>query len=251
MIDLHCHLLPGIDDGPPDLDTALSLASAMAGLGFRTVCCTPHRPWGETLHPSSELEQRRRDFQTALDEEGIPLDLQRGAEHHSSMLAQLLQTGGLVTYPRSDSFLLEFPLSGLPPRLDELLFLCQVKGRIPVIAHVEKYPEVQRQGPEALEPLRRRGCFFLCNLKSLTGAAAREQQAAVRALLEQGWVDAFTTDLHETGSVRFVAEGLADLELRIGPTRTRRLLCQAPAEIAGLGASGGGRGEDGVGESGR
>lgn len=243
MLDLHCHLLPGIDDGPPDLESALSLARAMAGLGFRTLCCTPHRPWGETVHPLAELSRRRREFQGALDDEGIALELWGGAEHHSSLLAELLQTGGVAAYPRGDSFLLEFPLSGFPARLSELLFLCQVKGRVPVIAHVEKYPEVQREGGAALAPLRERGCRILCNLKSLSKASPREQHSAALALLQAGAVDAFTTDLHDVASVRFAAEGLSELERQVGPAEARRLLSQAPAEIAG--PRGDGRGEAG------
>lgn len=240
MIDLHCHLLPGIDDGPPDLASALAVARAMAGLGFRIVCCTPHRPWGETAHPLEELARRRQELQAAMDEEGIDLELWGGAEHHSSLLAELLKTGGVAAYPRGDSFLLEFPLAGFPPRLAELLFLCQVKGRVPVIAHVEKYPEVQREGEAALAPLRERGCRFLCNLKSLSGASPREQRSAALSLLQAGAIDAFTTDLHEVGSVRFAEEGLRELARIAGEAGARRLLSHAPAEIAGPSGAGGG-----------
>ncbi len=243
MIDLHCHLLPGIDDGPPDLASAISLARAMAGLGFRTVCCTPHRPWGETVYPLTELAKRRSELQAALDEEGIALELWSGAEHHSSLLAELMQTGGVAAYPRGDSFLLEFPLGGFPPRLLELLFLCQVKGRVPVIAHVEKYPEVQREGEAALFPLRERGCRFLCNLKSLSGASPREQRSAALSLLQSGAIDAFTTDLHEAASVRFAEEGLRELVRVAGEAGARQLLSQAPADIAGPCRAGGGEAE--------
>jgi protein-tyrosine phosphatase len=238
MIDLHCHLLPGVDDGAADLDEALAMARRLRELGFSAVCCTPHLPWSSPGHSPAELDAARAALAAELERAGVALGLHRGAEHHVSELAERLVAGRLVAYPGGDSFLLEFSTAGFPPQLDQLLFRLQVKGLVPVLAHVERYPEVQADA-QALADLRRRGCRVTINLTSLAGAWDRAARKAARSALRAGLVDAAATDLHAAAEADQVAAGLEALEQLVGAERSRRLLQAGPAALAGLAPGGG------------
>lgn len=239
MLDLHCHILPEIDDGPENLDGALALARELVRLGFTGVCATPHNPWGSSSWTAADLHQRREVLSSHLAHQGIPLALFSGAENHSSAAPDLLSQGKLVCYPRGDTFLLEFPLGGFPPRWDDLLFRFRVKGLVPVIAHVERYPEVQKNS-KVLEIMRENGCFLLVNLSSLVAPWSRAAQVTARALLKGGLVDAATTDLHVALEGNVMAEGVEALSNLVGADGVQRLLRTGPLRIAGLLDEGGG-----------
>jgi protein-tyrosine phosphatase len=233
MIDLHCHLLPGVDDGPKDLSGTLAMAEKLKEIGFSKVCATPHSPWMSRFTGADDLRKVRAEVSEYLRENNVALTLIEGAEHHSQAVLELLQSEGLVFYPRGDTFLMEFPFSGLPPRFQELLFRIQVKGKKPVIAHVERYPEVQ-DDPGVVESMRNQGCYVLINLSSLAGAWSRPAQQVARELLRLQLVDAASSDLHLADEAGHVAEGLAILNDLVGREGVQKLLTTVPREILGL-----------------
>ncbi len=233
MIDMHCHLLPGVDDGAGDLASSLAMAEKLAGIGFSHVCATPHLPWMNRAMSADEIGRRCLELSESLQKSNLSLSLTAGAEHHSQMVLELLQGGGLVTYPRGDTFLMEFPFAGLPPRYPDLLFRILVKGKKPVIAHVERYPEVQ-QDPGLVESMRKQGCYVLINLSSLAGSWSRPAQQVARELVRSDLVDAASSDLHRADEAVCVADGLSLLEDLAGREGVHRLLESAPREILGL-----------------
>jgi protein-tyrosine phosphatase len=233
MIDLHCHVLPGVDDGPRDLPASLALARKLEEIGFTRVCATPHFPWMNRIVGADELRRIREEVSAYLRENGVALTIIAGAEHHSQVVFELIQGDQLVAYPRGDTFLMEFPFSGLPPRYKDLLFRIQVKGKKPVIAHVERYPEVQ-DDPGVVESMREQGAYILINLSSLAGAWSRPAQQVARELLTSGLVDAASSDLHLADEAGYVAEGLSILKDLVGPAGVPRLLEDIPREILGL-----------------
>jgi protein-tyrosine phosphatase len=233
MIDLHCHLLPGVDDGPRDLAGSLALAEKLEEFGFTQVCATPHFPWMNRTVGADELRRVRDEVSAYLKENGVALTVIGGAEHHSQVVFELIQGGELVPYPRGDTFLMEFPFSGLPPRYQDLLFRIQVKGKKPVIAHVERYPEVH-DDPSVVELMRKQGAYALINLSSLAGAWSRPAQRVARELLRSDLIDAASTDLHLADEAGYAAEGLSILKDLVGPAGVTRLLDTVPREILGL-----------------
>lgn len=232
MIDLHCHLLPDVDDGAESLADSIDMARGLATLGFQSVCCTPHVPYAMFTRSPQEVDALRAELQSALQAEGLALRLLPGGEHHASDVLELLAEGQMLLYPGNSSFLLEFSLRGFPPRVDEMFFRFQLKRLTPVLAHVERYPEVQLD-VKALGPLRERGCLFLINLSSLANRWDRSSQAAARAVLAAGWVDAVTSDLHGPEGLEAVSEGLAELARLVSPEELRRLTSGCPATLLG------------------
>ena len=233
MIDLHCHLLPGIDDGASNLAESIEMARELERLDYCGVCCTPHVPWGTELRTADELIPLRAQVQQAIEQAGLKLRLYSGAEHHVQCVAELLVGDQLLVYPRADCFLMEFSLQGFPARLDDLLFRIQVKGLRPVVAHVERYPEVQKD-LSAVEALQSRGCSLLVNLTSLVGAWDRAAKKTAERLLGAGLVDAVTTDMHSVADGPSVEKGLSRLLELVGQAEVERLTQTRPAELSGL-----------------
>ncbi len=143
MIDYHCHLLPGIDDGAADRDEALAMARALAGFGFREVCCTPHCIKGHYEISPVVVREAVRDLQRQLDAQGIALSLQAGMEYYldgcfESFAANLLPLGD------SRLVLCEAPPQVRPEVLAAMLELIVVQGFIPLVAHPERSEGIYR-----------------------------------------------------------------------------------------------------------
>jgi protein-tyrosine phosphatase len=233
MIDLHCHILPGMDDGPAELDGSLRMLERLAKAGYRYIFATPHIPWGTAKVDMEDFRKRGGGLVDEIRKISQSAQLDLAAEHYSDIVPELIHGQGPLSYPRDDTFLMEFPLSGFPSRLEDLLFLLEVKGKKAVIAHVERYPEVQKN-PSVVEKLRDKGCFLLANLSSLAGTWSREAQKTAKVLFEEGLVDAATTDLHEADQMDAVTLGLRMLEDLVGSEEVDRLVRTMPAHIAGI-----------------
>jgi len=143
MVDYHCHLLPGLDDGAADLAEALDMARALADFGFSEVCCTPHCVKGQ--HETSPVEVREavQHLQRILDGAGVPLVLQPGMEYYldgcfESFAANLLPLG------ESRLVLCEAPPQVRPEVVAAMLELIVVQGYIPLVAHPERSESVYR-----------------------------------------------------------------------------------------------------------
>ena len=212
---------------------SLLMLDRLAQAGFGTVFATPHIPWGTASIDMEDFCVRGRKLVDEIRKVSRAAHLELAAEHYSDIVPELLHGQGPLCYPRQDTFLMEFPLSGFPSRIEDLLFRLEVKGIKPVIAHVERYPEVQKS-PSAVLQLRERGCFLLANLSSLAGSWSREAQKTAKVLFEEGRVDAATTDLHEAGQMEAGNEGLTRLEELVGSEEVDRLVRTMPARIAGI-----------------
>jgi protein-tyrosine phosphatase len=235
MIDIHCHILHSIDDGPDSLELSVEMAAELYDFGYRLVFATPHRPWYQGGLDRQTLDQRCDQLNQALQDKGIDLKVLAAAEHFSSLVPELLHKDDLFCYPRGDSFLMEFPLSGFPSRVDDLLFRCQLKGKVPVIAHVERYPDVQRTY-DVLEDLKERGCVLLVNITSLGGDWGPKAQSTAKKIVKAGLVDALTTDMHSIAQLGSLSRGRQLVEQILeGPQDFSKLTTDSPAEICGVG----------------
>ena len=208
MIDLHCHLLPGLDDGAADLKDSVAMAEALVDLGYRQIFGTPHLPWGQSLLTREEIGAAAAAVGQALLARGRDLLLSFAAEHAIGVLPELLQQDRGIAYPGARTLLVEFPLSGFPARWEECLFRAQVKGITPVIAHVERYSEVQKS-LEVVRRFREKGYFVLANLSSFSRRGwSKKACFTAEALVKEGLLDAVNTDLHSVDEAAIVAEGL-------------------------------------------
>jgi protein-tyrosine phosphatase len=183
MIDLHSHILPGIDDGPATMEQACKLARVAVADGIRAMAATPHvRPDYPTT--PEQMEAGVRGVRAALAAERIPLDVLPGAEIALEMLSRLsddeLHRFGLGGNPRY--LLLETPYLGWPPGIAQMFFQLQVRGFRIVLAHPERNGEVQAR-PDLVRPLVEAGALMQITAASLDGRlGARPQQTALRLI---------------------------------------------------------------------
>ena len=196
MIDLHCHLLPGIDDGAPDLETALAMARIAVADGIEVIACTPHIYPGLYENNGPAIRRAVAELQRRLFEADIPLRLTHGADTHLARdLVDGLRSGRVPSLHGSRYFLLEPPHHVAPPRLGETVFELLAAGYVPVITHPERLSWIEDHYGAFVE-LARKGAWLQVTAGSLTGRFGPAAQYWGERLLDEGWVHILATDSH-------------------------------------------------------
>src|SRR5262245_65956380 len=139
MIDLHCHILPSIDDGAIDLAVSREMAKAFVADGVAVVACTPHILPGLYANSGPQIRAATAQLQQALRTEGIPLRLITGADNHitPNFVAEL-RSGHLLSLADTRYVLVEPPHHVAPPRMQDLFFNLLVAGYVPILTHPER-----------------------------------------------------------------------------------------------------------------
>ncbi len=235
MIDLHCHILPGVDDGAATMDEALKMAHMAASSGVKCVVATPHcnLPWAESEILSKEdLARKIQRLQKALEETGIPLRVLPGAEVFcTTEFPELLHRQALPTLADSRYLLLEFYPDESPDFMDNCFEYAVHQGKIPVIAHPERYEAVQRL-PQLGSRWFHKGYIIQVNKGSLLGRFGRKVQSTADRLLQQGLIHVVASDAH-AHQVRtpHMEQIFQKLQETCGPVYTRILLDGNPGRI--------------------
>ena len=229
MIDLHCHILPGIDDGPADMEGSVELAQAMADAGVRTVAATPH------IHPNfpdvrpAELAGRAADLQAAAPEVEI---VQAGevdvfwAARASDDDLRAVSFGA-----RGTDLLIETPYGALPPVFEDTLFRITARGYRVLLAHPERSPDL-RVDPARLSALVARGALLQVTAAALVGRVPRSGMRRFAAdLVRERVAHVIASDAHRAGSGRAsVPDGVA-AAAAVAPGYAEWMATDAPAEI--------------------
>jgi protein-tyrosine phosphatase len=199
MIDLHCHLLPGLDDGPATLDEALALARAVVADGITVSVVTPHIHPGRYDLRRSALLGELQAFQRALAQARIPLQVLLGAELRVSMESLDLLTQGEVPYVGevrgTPVLLLEMPHSHVPAgclKLVEKLLTLNIR---PLIAHPERNKGIM-DDPSRLDPFVAEGCWLQVTAASVVGEFGRSAQKLAHQLIDDDLVRVVASDAH-------------------------------------------------------
>ena len=198
MIDLHAHILPGLDDGSPDLETSVLMAAVAAESGVTHLVATPHSNQRGAFenYASTALQVRFDCLRTAVHEAGIPLELSLGMEiFGTGDVLQLLHDGRLLTLGGGRYLLIEFGFHEDPLRIERLLDALLADGYWPVVAHPERYYGLQRM-PNYLFDWANRGIVLQVNKGSLFGRFGRGAQALAGAMLAHGLVGCIASDAH-------------------------------------------------------
>jgi len=200
MIDLHCHILPGLDDGSPDLATSLEMARIALDDGIETIVATPH--WFVDAGPTpAQIRTATRQLQAALADGDLPLTVLPGAEVRADpQLAEMVRCDEVITVADGGEYLLmEPPFIGIPNYLEQLCFELQVAGITPILAHPER-AEIAQHQPEMYERLVERGCLIQVNAPSLHGEYGRTIAEIAADLIRRGLAHIVASDAHNTTS---------------------------------------------------
>lgn len=229
FVDLHSHVLPGLDDGSPDLSTSLLMLRGLGSIGFERVCATPHQK--VPFRPDhGEISAARAEIEAALADREVGVALSLGAENMwDDVFFERMRDDTIPSYDGGPAFLVEFPVQQLAPGLEEHLFELRMRERLPVIAHPERYQPLWRDR----DRVRRLSAdaALVVDLGAVAGYYGRKQAKAARWMLREGVAHAAASDAHSPNDVRVAAEGIAWIRKKLGDATVERLLDVNPRRI--------------------
>jgi protein-tyrosine phosphatase len=230
FVDLHAHVLPALDDGVKTVTEAVEVVAMLGKLGFETICCTPHQKVGSWVPSAESISKARADVVAALAAGAVGVELRLGAENFwDELFVQRCVDGAVPAYTGERAFLVEISPVNPPVKLEEQLFRLRTRGRLPVLAHPERYHGLCRQ-PERMEAVGRTAAL-LVDVAALAGAHGPRAAEASRWLVGDGLAHACASDVHSADDARAAAAGIEWLRKRLGDGAIKRLLDENPRRI--------------------
>ncbi|MEB6040338.1 tyrosine-protein phosphatase [Enterococcus gallinarum] len=197
MIDLHCHILPGIDDGAETMEASIAMAEKAISQGITHILCTPHHNNGKYHNPKSDVISLVSSLQSELDQRNLPLTVLEGQE--------LRITGDLIEDIRNDEILftdlddtyilIEFPTMEVPTYSEQVLFELKSLGKTPVIVHPERNAYF-RKDPNHLIPFLEMGCLAQLTAPSYVGVFGKDIQKTAKTMVGHNLVQMVASDAH-------------------------------------------------------
>jgi protein-tyrosine phosphatase len=199
MIDIHNHLLHGLDDGSPDLKTSVEMSRMAAADGITHMIATPHASHRYTFSPEL-VADRLRELRAALAKENVPLTLATGCDFHLSYdnIQDAIQKPRRYTLNSTQYLLVELPDIGLAQTVGETLYELRLADMVPILTHPERNPTLQRD-PARMEAWMRDGLLLQITAGSVLGHMGKSAQKMSLSLLNKRWVHFISTDAHNTG----------------------------------------------------
>lgn len=225
-VDMHSHLIPGLDDGVKTLQESLDLIRKYAEMGYRKLITTPHISEKFPNQPE-EIRNRLEALNRALQEEMIPVSVEAAAEYMlEDRFEQIMYKNALMTFG-DHNILLECSYYFPYPALSNILYELQSEGYNVILAHVERYSYWHHK-LEEYEKLKNRDVRFQVNFSSLSGPYAFGMRKMARKLIELGWVDYAGSDVHSDRYFEWFRRGILDkhgqMLLNSGKLKNRELL---------------------------
>lgn len=238
MIDIHSHILPGVDDGAKNWEQSLEMARLAVEDGIRIMAATPHLFKGRTfdlsqLNNKEVILQHVAQLRQQLSEAAIPLEIIPGCDFPLGFESlKLLDDGRALTINDAKRYLLlELPDTSLPPAMEEICFQLQSKGITPIITHPERHLIMQEM-PYKLKRLIDLGCLVQMTGNSLTGWFGRRVKKISRQLVKLGYVHLLATDAHDPkGRPPLLSQAVTELSRLIGENRARAMVYDIPEKI--------------------
>ncbi|HWV65102.1 tyrosine-protein phosphatase [Chitinophaga sp.] len=192
--DIHSHLIPGVDDGVPDVETSVHFIEELQAMGIRKIVTTPHVMMDRFPNSADTLTAPYQLVQQELARRNNALPFHFAAEYYLDEQFVPLMQQPLLTIS-GNMVLVEISFMSAPPQLAQWLFDIQAAGYQPVLAHPERYGYYHANIPQ-YEQLKQQGCLLQLNLLSLTGYYGKHVQQTAEKLMAAGLPDLIGTDLH-------------------------------------------------------
>lgn len=204
MIDLHCHILPGIDDGAENLEASIAMAEKAISQGITHILCTPHHNNGKYTNPKSEVVSRVLNLQEELDRRNLPLTVLEGQEVRiTGDLMEEIENGQILFTDLDDTYILiEFPTMDIPAYTENIFFQLRRMGKIPVIVHPERNAKF-REDPNRLIEYLEMGCLAQLTAPSYVGIFGKSIQKTAKEMVEHNLVQMVASDAHGVNKRNF------------------------------------------------
>ena len=238
MIDVHSHIIPGIDDGARTMEMALEMARQTASVGVTHLVCTPHMHWGTFDNTVEMIQEGFNALQTAVAEEGIALNLSWAGEIRiNEMVPAWFKEDKLPYLGQKNGkkvLLLEMPHSNMPAGLEQLFRWLISAGVQPLIPHPERNRDVWKR-PEKIQWLRNQGCLLQVTAGAFTGRFGEQVQAIAMAMLKDNQIDVVASDTHDIKRrPNDMGEAFEVVSKAASKEKAEALFIHNPAEIVGV-----------------
>jgi tyrosine-protein phosphatase YwqE len=208
-VDIHSHLLPGIDDGSPDMDHTIGMLRKFKSFGFEKLILTPHVMTGVYDNTPEIILDKLDEVRQIEQELGLGLTLEASSEYYfDEQLMGRISNKEILPFA-GNHLLFELSFRNEPQQLNDLIFHIRAHDLIPVIAHFERYFYYHKSLKVANE-LKERGCLIQVNLNSFTGHYGPEVKKQALALLKAGLIDVAGSDCHRIQHLEMVENHLTD-----------------------------------------
>lgn len=199
-IDIHCHILPGVDDGSDSLETSMRMLRIAAAEGITSMIATPHYETRRFFTPAGSIRRKLAELQQAADEEQLGIALYAGTEiYYREGIEDELASGRLLTMNGTDRVLVEFSPMEDFRYIRSAMERLRGEGYVPILAHVERFA-CMLEDEDRVKYLRRLGCEIQTNAGSVAGAFGLRAKWYLRHLLREEQIDYIGTDAHNTES---------------------------------------------------
>ena len=230
MIDIHCHILPAIDDGSPDMETTMKMLDIAARDGIHHIVASPHFRQGE--EPSAQdILTNLRTVQDEAARRGAPVKLYSGADIRLTYeLFEALNREDLPSINNSRYFLLELP-DLVPPHLEEFIFEAKIKGYVPIITHPERNYSLL-SAADKVDGLWEAGALFQLTAMSITGDFGRQIRKFSLHLLKKGFADFVASDAHSTDRrIPVLSRAYAEVSDLLNADKARKIFFDNPRAV--------------------
>ena len=213
--DMHSHLIPGIDDGSPDMATSLKLIAGLVDLGYKKIYTTPHIMWDMYPNTREDILTRLTALRNAVKEKGLEIEIHAAAEYFiDEHFSELLEEKKQLLTIHDSMVLVEFSLANPPMKLKDVLFEMQLQGYQPIIAHPERYLYLE-QNKGFYDELKDYGCMFQLNMLAIGGFYGKSVQEFSQYLAKKEYYNLVGTDMHHERHL----QGLRDSKVYEGVLR--------------------------------
>ncbi len=205
--DIHSHLIPGIDDGSPDMETSIMLVKKFVDLGFHKIITTPHVMCDYYDNSSAKILSGVNKLREELHRQGIQIEISAAAEYNlDEGLDELIKNKDILTFG-DNHVLFELPFIQEPRNLQETIFNLQMAGYKPILAHPERYT-YWYDNFDKYEELKSRGVLLQLNLLALTGIYSPQTKKVAQKMVEANLIDAVGTDCHRIENLKAIEHHL-------------------------------------------
>ena len=228
MLDIHCHILPGVDDGSPNMEVSLEMAEILYKAGIRKIAASPHYGEGSAGDvPIEVATERRQELNHALVEAGIDIEILPNAEHHlRPSLFDRIDAGAVVPIGGKGKWLLvELPWQPIP-NPEEIIFRIQMKGYRVILAHPERYKYIE---PPMVERFVDRGILMQVELGSFADLYGRRARKRAIRYADKGQCHVLASDLHfPRDAEKWIAKSAKYVRKRYGDDGFMRMFSENP-----------------------
>lgn len=214
QVDMHSHLIPGIDDGSKSMDHTIGMLLRFSELGYKKVITTPHIMFDYYKNTPEIILKGLEEVRAEVKRLNIPIEIEAAAEYfYDEHFVDLIEKEKLLTFGKNN-VLFEFSFGTKPNNIDELIFNLKSKDYQPVLAHYERYLFFLDEGIAPARRLRENGVHIQMNLNSLTGHYGKDIKRQAELLVDSDLIDYLGTDCHRIEHLDILQSNLSQKYFR-------------------------------------